>query len=76
MTIPLERTNAVLHTEQFLLDLLNPKVTPRVPREIRKRAHACLRHYPSKFDMECTVAEGSSRFGDKDNWNGTKASVF
>lgn len=38
----------------------------------RKRAGALLRHYPSKYDMELTVEEGSSRFGDQNNPFGTK----
>jgi hypothetical protein len=52
MTIPLERTNAVVNTEQFLVELLDPKKTPRVPRYIREQAHRLLRHYPTKFDMQ------------------------
>jgi len=52
VTVPMERTNAVLNTEQFLLDLLRPSVTPRVPKEIRERARGLLRHYPSTFDMD------------------------
>jgi len=52
VTVPMERTNAVLNTEQFLLDLLRPSVTPRVPKEIRERARGLLRHYPSSFDMD------------------------
>ena len=51
MTVPLERTNAVIYTEAFLTELLNPKMTPRVPKAIRQRAHRLLRHYPSKFHM-------------------------
>jgi len=72
MTIPAERTRAVAHTEQFLCDLLDPRKTPRVPRDIRRRAAALLRHYPSQFDMEIVVQEGSSRFGDEKNPFGTK----
>jgi hypothetical protein len=52
MTIPLERTNAVIWTEQFLLDLLDPKKTPRVPKDIRQHAGHLLRHYPSRFHMD------------------------
>lgn len=73
MTIPSERTRAVLSTEQFLCDLLDPKKTPRVPKEIRQRARALLRHYPCKWDMEMVVREGSSRFGDEHNPFGTKS---
>ena len=52
MTVPVERTNAVIWTEQFLADLMDPKVTPRVPKAIRDQARRLLRHYPSKFEMD------------------------
>jgi hypothetical protein len=52
MTVPVERTNAVIYTEQFLLDLLDPKKTPRIPKSIRERARGLLRHYPSKYYMD------------------------
>lgn len=51
MTIPSERTMAVQQTERFLLDLLSPKTTPRVPAEIRQRAVRCLRHFPGSYEL-------------------------
>ena len=51
MTLPIERTNAVLNAERFLMDLCNPKKTKRVPGEVRDRARSLLKHYPRKFDM-------------------------
>ena len=72
MTIPIERTRAVNSTYDFLCDLLDPKKTPRVPKEVRQRAHQLLKHYPSRWDMEMVVQEGSSRFGDEKNPFGTK----
>ena len=51
MTLPDERTRAVHAAREFLLDLLDPKKTPRVPRDIRLRAHSVLRHYPWISDM-------------------------
>lgn len=56
MTIPLERRNAVIRTQDFLLDLTDPKKTPRVPTDVRKRAISLLRHYPSSWDMETAGA--------------------
>ncbi len=56
MTVPIERTNAVIFTETFLLRLIDPKQTPRVPKAIRQEAHRLLRHYPSRFYME-TIAD-------------------
>jgi hypothetical protein len=56
MTVPIERTNAVIRTEKFLISLLDPKATPRVPRSIRQDAKNLLRHYPSEYDMN-TIAD-------------------
>lgn len=52
MTVPVERTNAVLWTHDFLVELLDPKATPRVPKSIRDQARRLLRHYPSGFHMD------------------------
>ena len=49
MTLPDERYRALRCGHQMLLDLLNPKVTPKVPKHIRKRALSILRHYPSSY---------------------------
>jgi hypothetical protein len=48
MTMPFERKYAVINTREFLLELLDPKKTPRVPREIRRRAGQLLKHYPTE----------------------------
>jgi len=52
MTLPDERYRAVLAAEQFMRDLRDPKMTPRIPKEIRQRARGVLRHYPSSWDMD------------------------
>ena len=52
MTLPDERYRAVLAAERFLTDLLDRSKTPRVPAQIRARARAVLRHYPSTWDMD------------------------
>lgn len=51
MTLPDERTRAILNTQQFLRNLLDPKKTPKVPREVRLDALRCLRHYPHAFEL-------------------------
>ena len=51
MTLPIERTNAVLRTERFLIDLRDPKKYPRVPAGVREEANRLLRHYPTKYDL-------------------------
>ena len=52
MTLPIERTFAVLSVEQFLKDLRDPKKYPRVPKVVREEASRLLRHYPSKYNMK------------------------
>ena len=52
MTLPDERYRAVLAAERLLKDLCDPSVTPRVPRAVRSRASAVLRHYPGSWDMD------------------------
>jgi hypothetical protein len=53
VTLPYERMRALRSAEQLLCDLLDPKTTPRVPREVRQRARAVLRHWPmgSQLDL-------------------------
>ena len=52
MTVPIERTNAVNWTREFMYELIDPKKTPRVPKAVRQRALHLLRHYPGEFDMK------------------------
>ena len=49
MTLPDERYRALRCGHQMLLDLLDPKITPKVPKHIRKRALGILRHYPNSY---------------------------
>lgn len=52
MTLPNERTRAVLSTREFLYQLLIPKKTKGVPKVIRETARLLLRHYPSAVDLK------------------------
>jgi hypothetical protein len=47
MSLRHEQYRSLKHTREFLFSLLDPSVTKRVPRAIRKKASACLRHYPT-----------------------------
>lgn len=51
MTLPDERTRAVLRVERFLMDLRNPKKYPRIPKAVREEASRLLRHYPTQYNM-------------------------
>lgn len=57
MTLPDERYRAVLAAENLMRDLMDSTKTPRVPRIIRDRARAVLRHYPSTWDMDRAAEE-------------------
>ncbi len=71
MTMPFERTWATHNTRKFLYDLLDPKKTPRVPKNIRLQAAHLLKHYPTSFDMSNVISEGSTVFADY-GWNKNK----
>lgn len=49
MTMPGERYNALIGARDFLVSLLDPKQTPRVPKYIRREAYYQLKHYPSEL---------------------------
>lgn len=52
MTLPNERTRAVLQTKSFLYRLMDAKETPRVPKSVREEARRLLKHFPSSVDLE------------------------
>jgi len=49
MTLPDERYRALIWAERFLQELLDPSVTPRIPKIVRQRARSVLRHYPGEY---------------------------
>jgi len=59
MTLPYERVNAVINTRKFLLTLLFPSLTPRVPRDIRMEARRLLKHYPWDGEAQALATEFS-----------------
>jgi hypothetical protein len=52
VTIPFERTRALIETKLFLEQLLDSKESPRVPAWARERARKLLRHYPTYSTIE------------------------
>ena len=60
MTMPNERQLAIKNTRIFLLGLMDPKKTPRVPKEIRQRAYSCLRHYPGGYYLDVLATKSPS----------------
>lgn len=60
MTMPDERTRALLLAGNLLAELSNPLKTPGVPDSIRDQAQHVLRHYPSQGDI-IGIAEQAER---------------
>ena len=52
MTMPNERFYAIRNTREFLVELMDPKKTPRVPKEIRLKAYYAIKHFPGEYHME------------------------
>jgi hypothetical protein len=62
MTLPDERYRAVVQTQRFLLKILT---TPRVPKAVKDEARACLRHYPSEYDMKKVSQTSADIFAER-----------
>ena len=62
MTMPFERTRAVVNTEGFLRNLSDKAVTPGLPKAIRETAKRLLRHYPSPDDLKTVNRAWDDRF--------------
>ena len=58
MTMPYERKNSVIRTEQFLISLCDPKQTPRVPSAVRQEARRLLKHYPTEYHVDQIFGDG------------------
>jgi len=52
VTMPDERTRAILQTKDFLVELLSPGKEPGVPDTVRREAHRLLRHYPGLMELD------------------------
>ena len=52
MTTPNERFYAVKRTRALLVELMHPKKTPRVTKEIRLKAYYAIKHFAGDYHME------------------------
>ena len=64
MTTPDERTRAVLHTKDFLVELMSSERTPGVPEAVRSEARRLLRHYPGPRELDLAHQTLPMFFGD------------
>ena len=54
MTLPNERTRAVIHAVDFLTRLVSPynkNGIKKIPKEVRQEALRVLRHFPRPYDL-------------------------
>lgn len=63
MTTPDERTRAVLHTREFLEELLSIGAERGVPDALREQARRLLRHYPRVMDLQLASTALPQHFG-------------
>lgn len=59
MTLPDERYRSMIAADRLLMDLCDPRTTPRVPQLIRDRARHVLRHWPGEYYINRLAAETS-----------------
>lgn len=57
MTLPDERYRSIKQTREFLWRLAGGEFA-RVPRDVRRMAEGCLRHFPSEWELD-RLAEAS-----------------
>ena len=66
MTLPDERYRAVASARELLLEIANPGGRwKRIPKELRLHAIHCLRHYPTKWDMDVASNDSPDIFQEK-----------
>ena len=68
MTLPDERYRAMKCGYQLLLDLCNPKATPKVPYEVRERARVVLKHYPGSYHFDMIAEALPNEFSKTSRW--------
>jgi hypothetical protein len=62
MTLPDERYRSLVQTKKFLMELLSPATTPKVPKNIRQSASYLLRHWPDDYHLEMMTVEMPNHF--------------
>jgi len=63
VTVPFQRTRALIKAKQFLETMMDPKQTPRTPRWMRFKAKEILRHYPALTELELAHKAVPDTFG-------------
>ena len=69
MTLPYERTRAVINTHDFLVRLLSPyneNGIKRIPKAVREEALWLLRHYPMPYDLHAAAKGAPDVFDEQE----------
>jgi hypothetical protein len=66
MTLPDERTRAVVMTREFLLRLITREYK-RVPAEVREEARMLIRHYPCAYEIDMAAEKAPKIFEKSKN---------
>jgi len=74
MTLPYENYTSLNNTRNFLKDLMDPKKSPKVPKQVRQRARNLLKHFPADFEV-CEWISTYQKVADE-RYNNPKASVI
>jgi hypothetical protein len=53
-----EEARALESARRLLIELLDPRATPRVPKSVRLRAYRVLRHYPLLAESQWLSMKG------------------
>ena len=72
MTIPFERTRALVECKQFLAELEDPARLPRDLAELQRIATWLLRHYPSLEDIDAVHKVLPDMFGPAPPFSSTR----
>jgi hypothetical protein len=68
MTLPYERTRAVINVREFLFRLSTPYIEngiKRIPKAVRDEAKRLMRHYPNVVDLKYAESSFSEEEADR-----------
>ena len=71
MTLPDQRSRAVVLTRDFLVRLMSPYLPDglkRIPKPVRDEARRLLRHYPTLVDVATAGSECPDVFDEEASW--------
>jgi hypothetical protein len=69
MTLPYERTRAVIHAVDFLTRLVSPyneNGIKKIPKEVRQEALRVLRHFPRPYDLYAAAKAAPDVFDEQE----------